>query len=253
MRYLARQVLSHALRVRPLLRAASHSRKRTPLGSRTKQPLDDQDVPPGAVESAVATVQPDRREAATFDQSETGNVVGEELADHLVEAAALGSDRERFGERGTDATTPGSSVDVDAALPDPGVTRTSTVGAEPRPADNPSAPFGHQQRKTRIAHATAEITLRSRLRLERRPPLSDRSVVNATDRGAIIATGATHSESVASKHVWIVGGPLCPGNGRVSKCVWPAVASIYQSKSEASLQTLVRDIGLAEDEARKLL
>ena len=216
-RYLTRQVLGDSPRFRPLLRAASHSRKRTPLASRTQQPLDDQDIPPGAVESSVAAMQADRCEAAAFDQSKAGDVVGKELADHLVEAAVLAGRGKCFGERGADATTPGGSVDVDAALPRSRRNRDERCRGEPRPANDPSAHRGHQQRKTRIVHTTTEITRGPRLRLERRPPLSDRSVVDIAHPATVIAGGATHNGFVNSDHARIFGLRYHFGNGPMSK------------------------------------
>ena len=56
----------------------------------SEQPLDDQHVSPGAVELTVAAVQADGVKTAALGQPDTRDVVGEELADHLVEAALFG-------------------------------------------------------------------------------------------------------------------------------------------------------------------
>src|SRR4051794_33475457 len=63
---------------------------RKSAGRLSEQPLDHDHISPSAVELAVAAVQADRVEAAAFGQPDARDVVGEELADHLVEAALFG-------------------------------------------------------------------------------------------------------------------------------------------------------------------
>jgi hypothetical protein len=58
----------------------------------------------------------DRGEATALDQAEAGGVVGEELADQLVEAALLSSGGERLGQRRADAAPTRIGGDVDADL-----------------------------------------------------------------------------------------------------------------------------------------
>jgi hypothetical protein len=86
--------------------------------SESEQPLDHQDISPGAVEFAVAAMQADRGKATTLDQADARNVVGEELADHLVKAAAPSGGGERFGKLRADSAATHRSIHIDARLPD---------------------------------------------------------------------------------------------------------------------------------------
>src|SRR4051812_15144448 len=73
---------------------------------------------PGAIELSVAQMHAHSLKAAALDQPDAGEVVSEELADHLVEAPLHGRDGECFGEHRANPTAARLRCDVDAALAD---------------------------------------------------------------------------------------------------------------------------------------
>ncbi|MDX6602720.1 MAG: hypothetical protein QOF13_1922 [Solirubrobacterales bacterium] len=74
-------------------------------GTRGEQELHDQHIAPGAVKLPVAAMYADRLKAAALDEADTREVVGKDLADHLVKAALLGRIDERLGQRRADPCT----------------------------------------------------------------------------------------------------------------------------------------------------
>src|SRR5665811_1318087 len=101
-----------------------------------QQSLDDQHVSPLAVELAVSAMQPDLREAAALDQADAREVVGEELADHLVETQVDRDSGKGFGQHRAEPLAARIGGDIDAALADPRVAGAGAVGSEGRPAED---------------------------------------------------------------------------------------------------------------------
>ena len=151
----------------------------------------------------MTAMQADGSEAAPFDEAEAGDIVGEELADQLVEAIVFG----RGGQRRADAASLRLGCDINAALTDTGIARTTATGGEPCLADRSLTIFGHQQRK-------------SPLGLERRFPFGVRRVVEGAHRLGVARGGWTYRRSLDPRHSCLFEAIRHPGNGHVSKRIY---------------------------------
>lgn len=105
-------------------------------------------------------MQPDGEEVAPLDEANARGIVSEEPSDQLVEPALLSRRSKRLGQRRADAPAARLGRDIDAALADSGVTRTSAVGGEARPADDPSTYLaensGKRSSSTRSSKSSAD-------------------------------------------------------------------------------------------------
>ena len=111
-----------------------------------EQPLDQHDVAPVAVDLAVPEVEAHLAEAVPRHEPPARLVVGEQLADDLVQAGTLGLLGERRRERSAETASALAGAHVHAALGDAGVAGARAVRGEPRPARNDAAHRADQQR-----------------------------------------------------------------------------------------------------------
>jgi hypothetical protein len=168
--------------------------------SRIQQPLHDQHVPPVAIEFAMTTMQANGREAAPLDEADAGDVVRKKLADQLVEPAVLGCRGERFSQDRPYSASARLGIDINAALCDAGVARTTAIGGEVGPADDIIAQLGDQERKTGVADPLLKVARKSHLGLERRSSFCDRHVVDRANRLSVIRRRNSYDDLSYGRH-----------------------------------------------------
>src|SRR5688500_101398 len=148
--------------------------------------LDQHDITPFAVQSAVAQVSADHAEPATLNQPHARVVRGEELAEQLVETAPGGLPPQLREQGGPDPSPAQGRVDVDAALRDAGVRVAVAVRRGRCEARHPAVEVGHEEGVALSRDPIGDLRGLAFARLEGRAPLADSGAVDVRDRGGVL-------------------------------------------------------------------
>src|SRR4051794_22949656 len=159
-----------------------------PAPTSAERALDQDHITPFAVERAVAKVRSAPPEPAPLHQPHARVVAREQPARELVEPASLSLAGECRQQGRPDAAAAQLGIDVHAALRDAGVDVTGAVLGGRRPAGDPVAGLGHEERVALGADPLAEFSLRPLARLERGRALADAGVVDVRDRGGVLGS-----------------------------------------------------------------
>ena len=101
----------------------------------TDQLLDDDAVPPFAVQLAVSPVDADLAKAGLPMERQAGDVLREDARDQLPEAPLLGCDKQSLECHQTRTGTTCLAGDVDRVLPDARVTWSAAIAPKPAQAN----------------------------------------------------------------------------------------------------------------------